>query len=55
MQTLITESTLAFSKPKCNCGLVSTEDKKQLKKQYSRKQNKKHIKRRSKKQKQNKN
>jgi hypothetical protein len=36
MQSLITENNLTFSKPKCNCGLVSTEDKKH----YSKKQNK---------------
>ena len=49
MQSLITENNFTFSKPKCNCGLVSTEDKKH----YSRKQNKskskKHTKKHSKK------
>jgi hypothetical protein len=53
MQSLITSENLTFSKPKCNCGLVSAENKKQLTKHYSRKQNKKYSRRRSKKQNRN--
>jgi hypothetical protein len=31
MQSLITENNLTFSKPKCNCGIVSKEQNNEIK------------------------